>query len=59
MWIAASQTVLCHSPANTRDHLAVAGPISYTRKSMVPPKPVSIVSVPTGEFKMETIRRPR
>jgi hypothetical protein len=26
---------------------------------MVPPKPVSLVSVQTGEFKMETIRRPR
>ena len=59
MRIAASQTVLCHSLANTRDYPTVTSPISYTHKSMVPPKPVSIVSVPTGEFKMETIRRPR
>lgn len=44
--------------AATRDFPAVTGAIGYTRKSMVPPKPVSIVSVKGGEFKVEHIWRP-
>lgn len=42
----------------TRDFPAVTGTISYTRESMVPPKPISIISVQGGEFNVETIWRP-
>jgi branched-chain amino acid transport system substrate-binding protein len=44
--------------AATRDYKAVTGTISYTRENMVPPKPVSIVSVQNGEFNVENIWRP-
>lgn len=44
--------------AATRDYPAVTGAISYTRENMVPPKPVSIISVQGGEFNVETIWRP-
>lgn len=36
----------------------VTGEISYTRESMVPPKPISVISVQGGEFTVETIWRP-
>jgi branched-chain amino acid transport system substrate-binding protein len=42
----------------TRDFQAVTGTISYTRESMVPPKPISIISVHNGEFNVESIWRP-
>ena len=44
--------------AATRDYPAVTGTISYVRENMVPPKPVSIVSVQNAEFNVETIWRP-
>lgn len=42
----------------TRDFPAVTGTISYTRDSMVPPKPISIISVQGGAFSVESIWRP-
>ncbi|MEQ8655230.1 MAG: ABC transporter substrate-binding protein [Kiloniellales bacterium] len=52
-------------PGDIRDALqvtmgypAVTGEISYSRPSMVPPKPISIISVHNGDFKVETIWRP-
>ena len=42
----------------TRDYPAVTGTISYTRPTMVPPKPVSIISVHGAEFNVEEIWRP-
>jgi branched-chain amino acid transport system substrate-binding protein len=42
----------------TRDYPAVTGTISYTRETMVPPKPVSIVSVQGAKFNVEHIWRP-
>ncbi len=42
----------------TRDYPAVTGTISYTRDNMVPPKPVSIISVQGAEFNVEDIWRP-
>jgi branched-chain amino acid transport system substrate-binding protein len=42
----------------TRDFAAVTGTISYTRDTMVPPKPISIISVQGGEYSVETIWRP-
>jgi len=44
--------------AETRGFKGVTGEISYTRASMVPPKPISIVSVTGGEFKVEEFWRP-
>lgn len=44
--------------AATRGYKAVTGEISYTRESMVPPKPISIISVTAGEFKVEEIWLP-
>jgi branched-chain amino acid transport system substrate-binding protein len=44
--------------AATRDYPAVTGTISYTRETMVPPKPVSIISVQGAEFNVEEIWRP-
>lgn len=44
--------------AETRGFKGVTGEISYTRASMVPPKPISIVSVTGGEFMVEEIWRP-
>ncbi len=42
----------------TRGYKAVTGEISYTRASMVPPKPVAIISVQGGKYKVEEIWRP-
>lgn len=42
----------------TRGFKGVTGEISYTRDSMVPPKPISIISVHNGEFQVEEIWRP-
>jgi branched-chain amino acid transport system substrate-binding protein len=42
----------------TRDYPAVTGTVSYTRENMVPPKPVSIISVQNAEFNVEDIWRP-
>ena len=42
----------------TRGFKAVTGDISYTRDTMVPPKPVSIISVQAGVYKVEDIWRP-
>ncbi|MFW6077029.1 MAG: ABC transporter substrate-binding protein [Hyphomicrobiales bacterium] len=42
----------------TRDYPAVTGTVSYTRENMVPPKPVSIISVQSAEFNVEDIWRP-
>jgi branched-chain amino acid transport system substrate-binding protein len=36
----------------------VTGEISYTRDTMVPPKPVSIISVKDGAYQVEEIWRP-
>ncbi len=44
--------------AATRGFKGVTGEISYTRPSMVPPKPVSIISVKKGQYKVEEIWRP-
>lgn len=44
--------------AGTRDFPAVTGTISYTRESMVPPKPISIVELQGGEFSVKEIWRP-
>lgn len=44
--------------AETRDFPGVTGVISYTRDSMVPPKPISIIKVSGGEFSVETIWQP-
>jgi branched-chain amino acid transport system substrate-binding protein len=44
--------------AETRGFKGVTGEISYTRDNMVPPKPVSIISVKNGEFTVEEIWRP-
>lgn len=45
--------------AATRGFKAVTGEISYTRDTMVPPKPISIVSVHGGDFKVEEIWLPK
>jgi len=45
--------------AATRGFKAVTGEISYTRDTMVPPKPVSIVSVHGGKFNVEEIWLPK
>lgn len=44
--------------AETRGFQAVTGEISYTRETMVPPKPISIISVTAGEFNVEEIWLP-
>lgn len=44
--------------AETRGFKGVTGEISYTRESMVPPKPVSIISVQGGKFEVEEIWKP-
>jgi branched-chain amino acid transport system substrate-binding protein len=44
--------------AATRGFKGVTGEIGYTRPTMVPPKPVSIVSVNDGQYKVEKIWRP-
>ncbi len=44
--------------AATRGFTAVTGEISYTRESMVPPKPISVISVTGGVYKVETIWKP-
>lgn len=45
--------------AETRGFKAVTGEINYTRDTMVPPKPISIISVTSGEFKVEEIWLPQ
>jgi branched-chain amino acid transport system substrate-binding protein len=45
--------------AATRGFKAVTGEISYTRESMVPPKPVSVISVKKGQYKVEEIWTPK
>ncbi len=45
--------------AETRGFKAVTGEISYTRPSMVPPKPVAIVSVKGGKYAVEEIWKPK
>ena len=42
----------------TRGFKAVTGEISYPRETMVPPKPISIISVQKGKFEVEDIWRP-
>lgn len=42
----------------TMGYKAVTGEISYTRESMVPPKPISIISVNGGKFSVEEIWKP-
>lgn len=42
----------------TRGFKGVTGEISYTRESMVPPKPVSIISVKDGVYQVEEIWQP-
>ncbi|WP_309083923.1 ABC transporter substrate-binding protein [Chelativorans sp.] len=44
--------------AETRGFKGVTGEISYTRANMVPPKPVSIISVKNGKYAVEEIWRP-
>ncbi|WP_336056010.1 ABC transporter substrate-binding protein [Nitratireductor sp. CH_MIT9313-5] len=44
--------------AETRGFKGVTGEISYTRETMVPPKPVSIISVQGGKFEVEEIWKP-
>ncbi len=44
--------------AATRGFKGVTGAISYTRESMVPPKPVSVISVKGGKYNVEEIWRP-
>lgn len=44
--------------AETRGFKAVTGEISYIRDTMVPPKPVSIISVKKGVYKVEEIWKP-
>ncbi|HEV7251930.1 MAG TPA: ABC transporter substrate-binding protein [Mesorhizobium sp.] len=43
---------------DTRGFKGVTGEISYTRPTMVPPKPVSIVSVKNGQYAVEEIWTP-
>lgn len=45
--------------AETRGFKAVTGEISYTRPSMVPPKPVAIISVKGGKYAVEEIWQPK
>lgn len=45
--------------AETRGFKGVTGEIGYTRENMVPPKPVSVISVKNGEFKVEEIWQPK
>jgi branched-chain amino acid transport system substrate-binding protein len=42
----------------TRGFKGVTGEISYTRPTMVPPKPVSIVSVKNGKYAVEEVWTP-
>lgn len=44
--------------ANTRGFKGVTGEIGYTRETMVPPKPVSVISVQKGQYNVEEIWRP-
>jgi branched-chain amino acid transport system substrate-binding protein len=44
--------------ATTSGFKAVTGEVTYSRASMVPPKPVSIISVKNGDYKVEEIWRP-
>ncbi|QPC42378.1 ABC transporter substrate-binding protein [Kaustia mangrovi] len=42
----------------TRGFKGVTGEISYTRESMVPPKPISVISVQNGKYNVEEIWTP-
>lgn len=44
--------------AETRGFKGVTGEIGYTRETMVPPKPVSVISVQKGQYNVEEIWRP-
>ncbi|MFC5586999.1 ABC transporter substrate-binding protein [Nitratireductor kimnyeongensis] len=44
--------------AETRGFKGVTGEISYTRETMVPPKPVSLISVQNGKYSVEEIWEP-
>ncbi|KAA0969610.1 ABC transporter substrate-binding protein [Aureimonas fodinaquatilis] len=44
--------------AATSEFKAVTGEISYSRETMVPPKPISIIAVQNGEFEVLSIWRP-
>ncbi|WP_404935175.1 ABC transporter substrate-binding protein [Nitratireductor sp. L15S-10] len=44
--------------AETRGFKGVTGEISYTRETMVPPKPVSLISVHNGKYTVEEIWEP-
>lgn len=44
--------------AKTRGFKGVTGEISYTRPNMVPPKPISIIAVKNGDYRVESIWRP-
>lgn len=44
--------------AETRGFKGVTGEISYTRETMVPPKPVSLISVHNGKYTVEEIWKP-
>ncbi len=54
----ADPTAIREALSKTRNFKAVTGEISYTRDTMVPPKPVSIISVQGGVYKVEEIWRP-
>lgn len=54
----ASPEAIREAMTATRDYPAVTGTVSYTRETMVPPKPVSIISVQGAEFNVEEIWRP-
>ncbi len=45
--------------AATRGYDAVTGEISYTRATMVPPKPVAIIGVQDGKFSLLETWRPK
>ncbi len=45
--------------AATRNFTAVTGEISYTRDTMVPPKPVAIIGVQGGKYEMLEIWSPK
>jgi branched-chain amino acid transport system substrate-binding protein len=44
--------------AETKGFQGVTGEIAYTRETMVPPKPISVISVQGGEYEVETIWQP-
>jgi branched-chain amino acid transport system substrate-binding protein len=54
----AEPQAICEALRETRGYTAVTGEISYTRASMVPPKPISIIAVQGGEYEVVEIWRP-